>query len=148
MEPIKERLANKYKKATDALKTLKESYTDLQNIDSFARCTDKDPQKIYRTYRDSMIQRFEYTFDTTWKYLGEYLQSEGRTLEPKTPKAIFRESLKAGLVSEAGARSALAMVDHRNLTTHGYDEELIEEISKHIPEYIKLLEAVLKQTQK
>jgi len=37
------------------------------------------------------------------------------------------------------------MVDHRNLTTHGYDETLIEKIAKNIPSYYDLLEKIVKQ---
>ena len=39
------------------------------------------------------------------------------------------------------------MVDDRNLTTHGYDEKLIEEICKQIPEYYRLMELVLQKTR-
>lgn len=147
MVSTKERLINKYEKASDALESLKESYVDLEQVDSLTQCTHKDRNKTYRTYRDSMIQRFEYTFDTTWKYIGEYLESQGRIIEVKTPKAIFRECLKAKVITESETRLALAMVDHRNLTTHGYDEELVEKISKHIPDYIALLQNLLNRTR-
>ena len=147
MITIDERLQSKYKKAIDALETLKEAILDIATAKELAQCAHKDPEKIYKTYRDSMIQRFEYTFDTTWKYLGEYLESEGRSLEIKTPKSIFRESLKAKILSEADVRRALDMVDNRNLTTQGYDEKLVEEISKKIPDYAALLEIILRQTK-
>ena len=79
--------------------------------------------------------------------MSEYLQTEGRILSIKTPKAIFRECLKAKILSDNQVRQAIQMVDHRNLTTHGYDEELIEEISKKIPSYTALLEAILQSTK-
>ncbi len=93
-----------------------------------------------------MVQRFEYTFDLTWKYFGMYLETEGRKLEIKTPKAVFREALKTKHLSEDEVRLAIQMVDHRNLTTHGYDEELIETISEQIPKYYKLMENILLKT--
>ena len=140
-------LQTKYEKALDALATLKEANDDITTAKELAQCAHKDPEKVYKTYRDSLVQRFEYTFDTTWKYLGEYIQFEGRTLAIGTPKTIFRESLKAKILSEAEVRSAIQMVDHRNLTTHGYDEQLIEEIVKSIPVYIKLLDDILQRTK-
>lgn len=142
-----QQLQTKYKKAVDALETLKEANRDIATARELAQCAHKDPEKVYKTYRDSLIQRFEYTFDSTWKYVGEYLQFEGRILEIKTPKAIFRESLKAKILSEAEVRHAIQMVDHRNLTTHGYDEKLIEEIVKNIPAYTKLLDDLLQRTK-
>jgi nucleotidyltransferase substrate binding protein (TIGR01987 family) len=147
MELSSEKLRTKYKKAADALITLKELHEDMADAKQIARCANQDPQKIYKIYRDSFIQRFEYTFDTTWKYIGDYLQAQGRTFEIKTPKEIFRQSLVANLLSETDTRLALQMVDHRNLTTHGYDEELIEKICTYIPRYIELLEQLLKRTE-
>ncbi|PKN03433.1 hypothetical protein CVU75_02225 [Candidatus Dependentiae bacterium HGW-Dependentiae-1] len=139
----KERLQKKYKKAIDALATLQEALVDLNESQTLAQCAQRDPERLYKTFRDSLVQRFEYTFDTTWKYLGEYLPAQGRILEIKTPKAIFRECLKAKLLSEKEVIQAIKMVDHRNLTAHGYDELLVEEISGSIPVYAVLLGALL-----
>ena len=106
----------------------------------------ENQERIYRTFRDSVIQRFEYTFDTTWKYVSKFLQKEGRILQIKTPKAIFRECLKAKILSDDQVRLSIKMVDSRNLTTHGYDEELIEAIFSQIPLFINLLEYLLIQS--
>lgn len=140
-------LTNKYKKAVDALKPLEQANNDIKKAAQVAKCAQQDPKDMYRIYRDSLVQRFEYTFDTTWKYLAEYLQSQGRILEIKTPKSVFRESLKAKILSAADVRLALKMVDHRNQTTHGYNEELIEEIIQYIPKYVTLLALILRRTQ-
>lgn len=147
MELSNEKLHTKYNKAVNALATLQELQESIAGASEIAHCAHQDPQKIYKIYRDSLIQRFEYTFDTTWKYIGDYLQAQGRTFEIKTPKEIFRQSLVANLLSEAETRLALQMVDHRNLTTHGYDEELIEKISTYIPRYSELLEQLLQRTK-
>jgi len=103
----KEKLQKKYKKAADSLAALKDALENIQNIHLIAQCAQQDPKKVYQTYRDSIIQRFEYTFDTTWKYLSEYLQSAGRVLDIKTPKTIFRESLKAKILSGNEVRQAI-----------------------------------------
>lgn len=147
MELKKDKMQRKYKKAITALATLKEAIVDIDLVDELAMKFHKNKEKIYKTYRDSLIQRFEYTFDLTWKFLSDYLEQEGRMLAVKTPKTIFRESLKANILSEDQVRLAVDMVDHRNLTTHGYDEQLIEEISKSIPDYCLLLEHILHTTK-
>ncbi len=143
----KERLQKKYKKALTALASLKKSLVYLDKAPSMAQCLREDTVSVYQAFRDSVVQRFEYTFDTTWKYVGEYLGLQGRTLEIKTPKAVFRECLKAKLLSEQEVVLAIKMVDHRNETTHGYDELLIEEISKSIVAYAGLLETILLRTK-
>ena len=81
---------------------------------------------MFKELPDSLVQRFEYLFDLTWKYLGEYLAVHGWVLEIKTPKAVFCEAFKAKYLSEDAVRLALEMVDNRHLTTYGYDEQLIE----------------------
>jgi nucleotidyltransferase substrate binding protein (TIGR01987 family) len=146
MEQLTENLQKKYKKAMDALATLKDAIESMKDVNAIAKFKNEYPDKIYRIFRDSLIQRFEYTFDLTWKYLSLYLESEGRKVEIKTPKGTFREGLKAMLLSEDEARLAIQMVDHRNLSTHGYDEMLIESISAQIPAYCKLIENILQKT--
>jgi nucleotidyltransferase substrate binding protein (TIGR01987 family) len=146
MEKMMNTLQTKYKKSLDAIATLKTAIDDMQNVDTIAKKAEEYPEKIYKTFRDSMIQRFEYTFDLTWKYLAAYLENEGRKLEIKTPKSIFRESLKTKHLDDVQVRLAIQMVDHRNLSTHGYDEELIESICKQIPKYYELMKTVLERT--
>ncbi len=143
----KERLQKKYKKAIDALATLQEVAIDLKKTQTLAQCAHENPERLRKIFRDSLIQRFEYTFDATWKYLADYLQLEGRIVEIKTPKTVFRESLKAKILSESETVLAIEMVNHRNETTHGYDEPAIEEISKNIPAYTDLLASILNRAK-
>ncbi len=143
MENGMERLKRKYEKAMSALQTLKSALEDMGAVGRIAREAGESKDRLYKTFRDSLVQRFEYTFDTTWKCFAEYLALSGRVIEVKTPKSIFRDALKAGYLSEEEARIALQMVDERNLTTHGYNEQLIEAICSHIPEYYQVLAGVL-----
>lgn len=136
---VKEQLQKKHRKLFNALITLEEALNNMRKVEKIARSYNEYPENIYKIFRDSLIQRFEYTFDLAWKFLADYLESEGRKLELKTPKSIFRECLKSGILTEDEVRTAIKMVDHRNLTTHGYDEELIEAISEAIPSYYSLL---------
>jgi nucleotidyltransferase substrate binding protein (TIGR01987 family) len=145
MEKIIEGLQKKYLKATNALATLKIALDDMKNVNTIAKNANEYPEKIYKTFRDSLIQRFEYTFDLTWKFLGAYLEADGNILEIKTPKAIFRETLKTKHLTDDQVRLAMEMVDHRNLTTHGYDEQIVEIISAHIPQYYQLMESILQK---
>jgi nucleotidyltransferase substrate binding protein (TIGR01987 family) len=88
--------------------------------------------------RDAAKQRFEYSFETTWKAAQHYLTSrEG--LEVRSPSAAIRSSHAVGLLDEAAARTALEMVQDRNLTVHTYNERLAEEIFARLPTYGELL---------
>jgi nucleotidyltransferase substrate binding protein (TIGR01987 family) len=140
MVPTTQTLIKKYQKLIAALATLKAAIDDMKNVEIIARAINEYPEKIHKTYRDSLIQRFEYTFDLSWKYVAEYLEVGGKKIDPKVPKMVFRECFKANIINEEQTRLAMNMVDHRNLTTHGYDEPLIEEISQSIPNYYNFME--------
>ena len=101
----------------------------------------KEPFSII--VQDSVIKRFEYSFEAFWKYLKEYLLvREGKTAN--SPKSCFREALSAGLITEDECHLFLLMTDDRNLTLHTYDETLAMELYNKIPGYAaamgKLLE--------
>ena len=87
--------------------------------------------------RDAAIQRFEYTFEATWKAAQAVLREQfGVALASSKP--VIRASLENGLLNEDEARLALAMVDHRNLTAHTYNEALAQEIMAALPAYREL----------
>jgi uncharacterized protein YutE (UPF0331/DUF86 family) len=60
-----------------------------------------------------------------------------------SPKPVIRACHENGLLNEEEARLALAMVDHRNLTSHTYNEELAQEIHAALPAYRDLLHSWL-----
>ena len=73
--------------------------------------------------RDSVIKRFEYSFDLAWKTLKSYLlENEG--IDCASPKSGFREALRVGVMNEKETQEALKMTNDRNLTVHTYNESL------------------------
>lgn len=92
--------------------------------------------------RDAAIQRFEYTFEATWKSLQQYLRDVEK-LQAGSPRAVIRGARRAGLVDDAQARLALAMCDDRNLTVHTYNEALARAIYGRLGAYVDVLGAVL-----
>jgi nucleotidyltransferase substrate binding protein (TIGR01987 family) len=85
--------------------------------------------------RDSVIQRFEFTVELSWKVLQRYLKASGIS-ETLSPKNTFREAAKLGIVTDAEAW--LRFVDARNLSSHTYKESLAEEVyasARAIPPY-------------
>jgi len=137
-----ENLEKKYKNVSAALETLKKSVMDFEKVKSGQK-EDKD-----NYLRDAVIKRFEYSLDTTWKYLKTYLEKVvGMTLTNKGPKPIFRECLKAGLLTEEEATEGIKMVDQRNMTSHIYKEEIANEISKNINKYYELMQNTVDKTR-
>jgi nucleotidyltransferase substrate binding protein (TIGR01987 family) len=91
--------------------------------------------------RDASIKRFEYSFDIFWKVIKDHLRvKEG--IECASPKSCFREAFKVGILSEEETVKILEMTDDRNLSTHTYNEEAIEEIYQKIRDYWKLMDDI------
>ena len=125
MERLKQRLAT----ARTALATLNEL------VSKSARS---------KVERDAAIQRFEYTFEATWKAAQLYLR-EVEGLDVGSPKRAARAGLQVGLFDAARARQLLAMVDDRNLTVHTYNEQLAEEINSRLSDQALVLQHWLDQ---
>jgi nucleotidyltransferase substrate binding protein (TIGR01987 family) len=123
-----EKLKLRYETAIKALKTLEEIVDEPYST----------------IVRDASIKRFEYSFDIFWKLIKDYLRvQEG--IECASPKSGFREAFKVGVLSEEETVKVLEMTDDRNLSTHTYDEEAIEEIYQQVKNYWKLMDDICKR---
>lgn len=74
--------------------------------------------------RDSVIQRFEFTYELAWKMLKLRLQVE--SVEANSPRQVFQEALQVGLIHDGNSWSEMQRM--RNLTSHTYDESLAEQV--------------------
>lgn len=78
---------------------------------------------------DGVIQRFEFTFELSWKTLKAVFEAEGLT-GLNSPKTVLREAFAAGLISDE--ELWLDMLNDRNNTEHMYSEQLAKEICRNI----------------
>jgi len=69
--------------------------------------------------RDAVIQRFEYTFELSWKLLKRYLGLYSNVTSLNI-KDIFREAGKQGLIGNV--EHWFEFLEARNLTSHTYNE--------------------------
>ncbi len=100
-------------------------------------------QPVDDVIRDAAIQRFEYTFEATWK-AAQFFLREIEGLDVNFPKGVIRASLRVGLLDEAQARLGLQMVDDRNLKVHTYNEALAQAIFSRLSSYTELMDHWLK----
>lgn len=129
---LENNLKIKYDTCLDALESLNEAISLLEDTDEISK------SKEHLAFQDSVIKRFEYSLDITWKYVKEYI-SKNFGIVVKSPKETFRESFKQDLLNQQETELALNMVDDRNETTHRYDLVRANEISSVIPKYYDLL---------
>ena len=90
--------------------------------------------------RDSAIQRFEFTFETMWKTIREYLRKKGAG-EVNFPRDVIKEAFKAGLIADD--LGWIKMLDSRNLSSHVYNEKIAEEIYGSLKTYIDMMSSLL-----
>jgi len=81
--------------------------------------------------QQGLIQGFEYTHELAWNVLKDYLEAQG-FVSIIGSKGATREAFKNGLITEGEAW--MDMIKARNLTSHTYQTELAEEITKDILE--------------
>ena len=117
-----------------ALKRLKEAY----KIDNLMR-----NKEHYELFRDSAIQRFEFTTEIMWKSLKEFLQ-EKEGIVCKSPKSYIREFFSVGYLKKEETFRLLKAIDDRKQTSHTYHEEVAEEIFSSIGDHLILFEKVLR----
>ena len=109
---------------------------------SYNLASKHEQSELFEYFRDSTIQRFEFTLEIFWKSIKSYLlEHEG--IECRSPKGCIREFFRCGYIDEETTKKFLKMVDDRNLTAHTYQEEIANEIFDAIKEYITLLQNVL-----
>jgi nucleotidyltransferase substrate binding protein (TIGR01987 family) len=75
--------------------------------------------------RQGLIQAFEFTHELSWKTLKDFLSSRG-AVELFGSRDTTREAFAQGLIRDGDIW--MAMIRHRNLSTHTDDEATVQEI--------------------
>jgi nucleotidyltransferase substrate binding protein (TIGR01987 family) len=94
--------------------------------------------------RDSLIKRFELTYDLLWKYLREYMIFTGGGVAD-SPRKVFQECLSLGLTNRAETDELIDLIEDRNLTTHVYDEELADRVANEIQKHHDVIDIIIKK---
>ncbi|MDI3328502.1 MAG: nucleotidyltransferase substrate binding protein [Alicyclobacillaceae bacterium] len=79
---------------------------------------------------DGVIQRFEFTFELSWKVMQAYLAREG--IEVNSPRSTIKGAFAVGLIPDGDGW--IDMMLDRNKTSHIYDQETARDIYRRIKE--------------
>ena len=82
-------------------------------------------------YVDIVVKRFEFTYEMAWKAIKRYLNYLG--IEAKNPRSVFKEAFSQEIISDESIW--LNMIEQRNLSSHIYDQDEINEILAKKDEY-------------
>lgn len=94
--------------------------------------------------RDSAVQRFEFTFDLSWKLIKAFLEEE-KGIKCVSPKECFREAFRQGLIDYNEFWTKIT--DLRNRAIHTYEEKFADELYKKLPKILKLFQQLKKKIE-
>jgi nucleotidyltransferase substrate binding protein (TIGR01987 family) len=95
--------------------------------------------------RDGVIQRFEYTFELSWKSIRKALVFLGRTEVSGSPRPLFRDALEERLINNV--EPWFAYLEARNTTSHIYNRDQAEKVFNAIQGFAAHAQALLDALQ-
>lgn len=96
--------------------------------------------------RDACIQRFEYTFELSWKMLKRRLEIElpdGQSVDAMSYRELIRAGAERGWLSDASAW--MLFRDKRNATSHTYNANTAAEVAAIVATFATHAAALLDQ---
>ena len=118
------------------LKKYKDFETSIERLEeAYKKAFENKNGELYSFFRDSAIQRFEFTVEIFWKLLKSAIKDKEGII-CNSPKSCIREFFAAGYIKEDPAKLLLGMIDDRNMTSHTYHEEVAEIIFSKLKSYI------------
>jgi nucleotidyltransferase substrate binding protein (TIGR01987 family) len=85
--------------------------------------------------KDSIIQRFEYSYERFWKLLKKYLEIVYHLEDMHSSRRVFYATVKMEICTSDEGDIFLDMADDRNETSHTYSVEASRVILIDIPRY-------------
>ncbi|MDG6881290.1 nucleotidyltransferase substrate binding protein, HI0074 family [Phocoenobacter uteri] len=79
--------------------------------------------------KEGLIQRFEYTFELSWKTLKDYLEYETEEAI-LSPRQVIKTAFKLELLDNG--EYWLEMLNKRNLMAHTYNEDYFKQVFESI----------------
>ena len=79
--------------------------------------------------KQGLVQAFEFTHELAWKTLQDYFRYQG-TSDLYGSRDVFRKALEVGLIND-GAKW-FESIQSRNLTSHVYDEQVVQDLINEI----------------
>lgn len=123
----------------------------LQRYDNFKRALgrileitdlDNNADALSELEKEGLIQRFEYTFELSWKVLQDLLKYKGYDFV-QGPNGTLQKAFEDGLISNQDAWRRMAKA--RVTTSHTYNEEEVRQIVEDIFDEYAHLFSVLDQ---
>ena len=83
-------------------------------------------RKLSELEEQGLVKAFEFTHELAWNTLKDFLTLRGTSTKLYGSRDATREAFAAGLIENGEAW--MKMIEHRNQTTHTYNEAVAETI--------------------
>lgn len=90
--------------------------------------------------RDATIQRFEFCVELSWKTVKKFMGTN-----TSAPKQVIREMAQNSYISDVTLW--LEAIDHRNLSSYTYKEEIAEKVYSFAKNFLNELKMLLTKLQ-
>lgn len=117
---------------------LQAQYNDLQKALGRLKEATALPGEI-TIHQDATIQRFEFTFEMSWKLMKTIIEIEG--LDVASPRNAIRQAATIGLIDDP--KAWLEFLENRNLTVHTYKEEISQKVYQSARDFLPYVEELL-----
>ncbi len=88
-----------------------------------------DTEALSQLEKEGLVQRFEILIELSWKVLKDYLENEGYD-NVKNGKQAIRQAFQDEIITNA--EGWMEALEKRNLTSHTYDDQILEETVSYI----------------
>jgi nucleotidyltransferase substrate binding protein (TIGR01987 family) len=132
-----------YSKLKLAFQHLKAQWENYATCDSRPELSPLDRDAI----RESVIQRFEVTYDVLWKAIKRYMMfTLGLPDIPNSPKPILRLAHENGILN-ADITFWLKVADARVATSHDYSSIKADTCIELIPAFLDAIQPVIRHLE-
>ena len=87
-------------------------------------------EKLSPLEKEGTLQRFEFSFELAWKLMKDYLEEDGVSINPLTPKNVIKEAFLAKIIPDG--KIWIDMLLSRNLMSNSYDSIKFESIAQDV----------------
>ena len=98
--------------------------------------------------RDACIQRFEYTFELSWKMLRRRLEldlADAHSVDAMSYRELIRSGAERGLIADVDAW--MVFRDKRSITSHTYNAAKAADVAAAVPAFAERAHELLVQLQ-
>ena len=94
--------------------------------------------------RDSLIQRFEFTYELTHKTQQDFFKYSDITLEVTFPQMIYKKSYSNNLIDDE--QLWIRLLEDKNATWHLYSEDAANDIANRIvSDYVEAIDCLIQK---